>query len=363
MKRLYILITNNISFDQRMHKIAETLSSDFDVCIIGSSTRRPPPLEQRCYKQQRIKTVFKAGKGFYIEYNFRLICTLFWRKPDVIYSVDLDTLLPATILSKARNLPLIYDAHEYFTEVPELQGRTFVQNIWRKIERYGIKQASICITVGTELSKIYGSLYLKTFHTVRNVPILQDAQNVDKPRSERKTILYQGAVNEGRGVEASIRAMQHLPHMQLIIAGGGPSLEACKNLTEKLELENIVFTGMLPPSQLKQYTKKAWLGLNLLEGESLNYYYSLANKFFDYTASLVPSVNMNFPEYSTLMSHHKVGLLIEPADISQLHKFILSLEQDEERYFSMKKACQQATKDWNWSTEAVQLNRLVDRLR
>ncbi len=362
MKRLYILITNNISFDQRMHKIAETLSIDFDVSIIGSSTRRPQPLEQRCYKQNRIKTVFQSGKGFYIEYNLRLLWMLFWRKPDVIYSVDLDTLLPATIISKAKKLPLIYDAHEYFTEVPELQGRTFVQNIWRKIERYGIKQASLCITVGNELSKIYESFYSKTFHTVRNVPILQDTQNEETPRYERRTIIYQGAVNEGRGVEASIRAMQHLPHMQLIIAGGGPSLEACKNLTEKLGLENIVFTGMLSPSQLRNYTKKAWLGLNLLEGGSLNYFYSLANKFFDYTACLVPSVNMNFPEYSTLISQHKVGLLIEPKDIPQLHKFILSLEKDEERYTSMKKACQQARDEWNWNTESVRLNRLVKRL-
>ena len=71
---------------------------------------------------------------------------------------------------------------------------------------------------------------------------------------------------------------------------------------------------------------------------------------------------MNFPEYSTLISQHKVGLLIEPTDIPQLHKFILSLEKDEERYTSMKKACQQARDEWNWNTESVRLNRLVKRL-
>lgn len=362
MKKLYILITNNISFDQRMQKVAATLAKDFEVTIIGSNTRHPPPLVERSFEQKRIRTLFQSGKAFYLEFNLRLLWALFWRKPELIYAVDLDTLLPATLISKLKKIPLIYDAHEYFTEVPELQGRTFVQKVWLMIERFGVRQASLCITVGSALSKIYESLYQKSFHVVRNVPILSDKADHLETKSRRKMILYQGAVNEGRGVEHAIRAMKHLTDFELIIVGGGPLLETCMELAESLKLTNVVFTGMLSPDQLSEFTSKAWLGLNLLEGDNLNYYYSLANKFFDYTAASVPSLNMNYPEYKQLIGKHRVGLLVESDKLSELHHYILTLEADENLYNSLKSACSTASKEWNWAKESTLLTELVTKL-
>ena len=39
------------------------------------------------------------------------------------------------LVSKIKNIPLVYDSHEYFTEVPELVGRKFQQNIWLSVEK------------------------------------------------------------------------------------------------------------------------------------------------------------------------------------------------------------------------------------
>jgi hypothetical protein len=40
---------------------------------------------------------------------------------------DLDTLLPAFIAAKLKRKKLVYDAHEFFTQVPELIHRPITQ--------------------------------------------------------------------------------------------------------------------------------------------------------------------------------------------------------------------------------------------
>ena len=40
----------------------------------------------------------------------------------------------ASLVSKKLNVPLVYDSHEIFTEMPAVNGR-FTQKIWRKLER------------------------------------------------------------------------------------------------------------------------------------------------------------------------------------------------------------------------------------
>ena len=67
--------------------------------------------------------LFKKGPLFYAEYNLRLFFLLLLTKADVLVANDLDTLPAVFLASRIRRLPVVYDSHEYFTEVPELVGR------------------------------------------------------------------------------------------------------------------------------------------------------------------------------------------------------------------------------------------------
>ena len=70
---------------------------------------------------------------FYIEFNLRLFIYLCSRKRDVIYAVDVDTL-PATFLYHLiYSKPFVFDSHELFTEVPELQDHKIKKWIWEMV--------------------------------------------------------------------------------------------------------------------------------------------------------------------------------------------------------------------------------------
>ena len=61
---------------------------------------------------------FLKGWMFYLEFNVRLLLTMMTQKLDIIYCVDADTLLAGGGCKSQRNKILVYDSHEWFTEVP-----------------------------------------------------------------------------------------------------------------------------------------------------------------------------------------------------------------------------------------------------
>ncbi len=46
--------------------------------------------------------------------------------------------------------------------------------------------------------------------------------------------------------------------------------------------DKIKLHAAVTPEKLKQITPEVYIGINLVENNGLNQYYSLANKFFDY---------------------------------------------------------------------------------
>ncbi|RMG81268.1 MAG: glycosyltransferase, partial [Bacteroidetes bacterium] len=125
-KRLLFTVTNDLTYDQRMIRICTTLSrAGYDVCLIGRRRRHSEPLRpgQYPFRQKRLFCFFEKGKLFYLEYNFRLFCLLLISRFDLVCSIDLDTILPGFLVAGLRRKIQVYDAHEYFTELPEVVHR------------------------------------------------------------------------------------------------------------------------------------------------------------------------------------------------------------------------------------------------
>jgi glycosyltransferase involved in cell wall biosynthesis len=175
-------------------------------------------------------------------------------------------------------------------------------------------------------------------------------------RSLEHFLLYQGALNEGRGIEALITAMQYIDNRELWLAGEGDLSEALRALVQKMNVtDKVKFLGRVSPDELKKLTKKAYIGLNLLENRGLSYYYSLANKTFDYVQAGVPSINMAFPEYQRLNEEYEVSLLINDLEVKTILDALKILMYDKEKYQQLQNNCKKAALVWNWEQEAKKL--------
>ena len=367
--RIVCTVTNDLAQDQRMERICNSLRAvGHEVTLVGRRLPTSKPLVDRPYRQHRIFCEHTQGKRFYAEYNYRLWRVLRKWDYDAICSVDLDTLLPGYLLTRGGRARLVYDAHEWFSETPEVVARPRVQWIWRRLGRWLVPKTDLRYTVAPVLAGLLEEDYGMGFGVVRNLP--RRAEKRNRPRDPRPpganvdsdlrarphTLLYQGMLNPGRGLEAAIHALARLPTCQLDIVGDGPERPDLEALARQLGLtDRITFHGFVSPDRLPEYTNRAWLGLNLFDGDSPNYYYSLANKALDYLQAHLPSVQMDFPEYRAINHEFDCYLLVENLDHEQLAKKIAALLTDEKRYAGLRKNCERAASVLNWEEEEKRL--------
>ncbi|RMF04386.1 MAG: glycosyltransferase, partial [Bacteroidetes bacterium] len=104
--RITCTVTNDLSHDQRMIRICSSLqAAGHEVCLVGRRLPHSPALVPRSFRQHRLPCWFRRGKLFYLEFQLRLLIYLLRHPPEVINAIDLDTLLPAYLLSRWRQIP------------------------------------------------------------------------------------------------------------------------------------------------------------------------------------------------------------------------------------------------------------------
>lgn len=360
-RKIIFTVTNDLTYDQRMQKICRSLSNaGYEIELVGRERSFSLLLSNESFKQTRLKCIFNKGKLFYLEYNLRLLFYLLFQKADALCAIDLDTIAPVYLAGKVKSAKLIYDAHEYFTEVPEVIRRPSVKRIWEWVERTFVPRFDLAYTVSPALAELFSGKHNKQFHVIRNIPLLVQSSIVNRQSS--MVILYQGALNEGRGLEHLIGAMKDID-AKLLLAGEGDLSNELRSLTKKLNLESKVkFLGFIKPAQLKELTSKATIGINLLENKGLSYYYSLSNKFFDYIHAGVPQVCIAFPEYKKINDEYEIALLMETCSIAEIRNAIERLLSDDDLYKRLQKKCEVCSLDLNWQNEEKKLVALYDEL-
>lgn len=332
MKRVYIAVINDLMTDQRVHRVAELmLSKGIRVKCIGRKLRDSPPLEDVKFKYRRYRMLFKKGPLFYACYNIRLLVTLlFARKPSLFIANDLDTLPASFIAGRIRNVKLVYDSHEFFTQVPELINRKRTQAVWKWIEYRYVTRLDYALTVNRSIAEIYRRLYKVKFKVVRNVPAKREPcldPEIRVSFKGRQMIIYQGALNLGRGLELMIETMSYLENTIFVIAGSGDIEKELKKLVIDKELGNkVIFKGRLSPGNLFELTCKADLGISLEEDRGLNYRYALPNKIFDYIQARVPVLCSDLPEMARIVRTYGVGIATtenEPDKLAGIIRYML----------------------------------------
>jgi len=361
--RIICTVTNDLTYDQRMIRICSSLAkAGYSVLLVGRKKTDTVPLQTQPFQQKRLPCFFQKGKLFYLEYNLRLLLFLLFAKADILYAVDLDTILPGFLVSRLRRKTCVFDAHEYYTETPEVVRRPAVQQIWTWVAHFTIPRLRYGITVGPALATIFQQKYGIPFTTIRNVPFRQTVA-VAKPSKPENILLYQGALNEGRGLESLIAAMQYLPQATLWLAGEGDLSKELRALAQRLQVEKQVqFLGYVLPDDLKKITLQATIGFNLLENKGLSYYYSLANKAFDYVQAGIPSIHSDFPEYQKLNEEWEVFVLLPDLKAQTIAQAVQQLLNNNSRYQQLTENCQKAAQHWHWEGEEERLLQLFDTI-
>lgn len=387
MKKVTMFVWNNFVNDARVLREATALVDlDYTVTIIakkelseihlpssekireGIFVNRPLKLEFPEKITSRIKSSVFTKHIPNMLLMFKMI--LLGRKynTDVYHAHDLNTLIQGIVSAKLRlkRKKLIYDSHEVQTS----RTHYSFEKIYR-IEKFLLKFVDKVIVENDTRADYHKKLYknrptpihnyseLYNIDEVKAFP-LREAYNISE---DTKIVLYQGGMQEGRGLFKLLDAFKDVRNGKLIMLGDGKERQNLIDYHSELELENkVIFIDRVPYKELRSYTKSADIGIQFLENTNFNHYSASSNKLFEYLMAHVPVIGSDLPEIKKIIEEEKVGLIVEESNTMELQQAIQELIDDEDKRNYFKKNTQRAKNKYNWENEKQILNSIYSEI-
>lgn len=361
MKRAILSVTNDLYTDARVDKVAMFLTRNgYEVTLVGRCYADSPELTPRAYHTHRMRLLFRKNWIFYAEYNLRLFFYLLFKKCDVFVANDLDTLLPNTLVSKLRRKRLVYDSHEYFCGELSVLSNPKALKVWKAIERYCFPKLKTVITVSQSIVDQYEQEYGIRPYLVRNIPpagtppLTHAKADLGMPTDKFNLIIQGNGLNEGRGCEESILAMQQLPDAHLFIIGGGTIIPKLHQMVAELQLgDRVTIVPRQTQEMLFQYTASADAGLAMDHDVGPNAQYSLPNKIFEYIKAGIPQIVSNLPERARIVRQYQIGLVPEIISPEAIAEAVRTLQSNPQLHQQYKSNCLKAAQELTWENEEI----------
>lgn len=360
--KILVSAFSNLYTDQRIEKVCRTLHENgYPVELIGNDWGGAGKME-RPYPYFRIRHKAGSLRMAYAEFQWKLYRELMKRADSgtVLLANDLDALLPNVLVARKLKIPLVFDSHEIYTEMPAIQGR-WTQKIWRLLEQKLVPGMRYMMTESYSYAGWFKEKYQVDCVVIRNIPRIITTP-VEIPENKTKIVLYQGVINQSRGIAQAIKAMKQVDGAVLKIAGDGPKRQEYETLAiEEGMADRVIFTGKLHPEDLRKLTCTADVGLSIEENGGVSYLYSLPNKVSDYIQSRVPLVMINFPEMMKVYQDFKVGEIAESHDPAHLAQKINTVLQHGRHFYLPE--LEKAAAVLNWEHEEPKILALFEKVR
>lgn len=298
----------------------------------------------------------------YLEFIIKAI--YFYRKYDVFHCNDLNAL-PIGVLIKLfwKNKKVVYDCHEYQTEINGLKGLEKAAKKW--FEGKFIRYSDATITVSDSIACEYSHIYkIRKPYLVLNCPFYFEPSNDNLfrerlgIRSDQIIFLYQGLLSSGRGTEMLLEAFSDQDSDQnvLVCMGFGP----LKSLVQECsEFQNTVYYHpAVNPDVLLNFTSSADYGISFIEDSCLNHSFCLPNKAFEYLIAGLPIVTSNVLELSRFVQAEGVGFVVHENTVEGFKFFLRSLPQ--QNYKATKDRVMAVRHKYHWEEQEKVLKEIYD---
>lgn len=298
----------------------------------------------------------------------RMIVKGYQQKADIYHANDLNTLPQGIVCSKLRlhPKPLVYDSHEVQSDRTGYNPERI-----KKIERFLLQFVDKMMVENHTRAKHNERLYGFYPQPLYNYSALYDiAQQPHYHLHEKlgldpheKILLYQGGLQQGRGLEKLIEAMPMIQEGVLVFVGGGKLTAALKAQAQQSEArDRIYFLDKVPFEQLPSITREAFVGFQVLQNICFNHYSASSNKLFEYIMAHVPVIACDFPEIKRVVEENQVGIATdthESQNIADAVNHMLHHPEDYERY---RANTHRAKMIYNWQNEKQKLLNVYNTL-
>lgn len=299
--------------------------------------------------------------------HLRLCCLIASSRPAVIHSHDVNTLPTSWLASVVSRAPLVYDAHEISTA---REGYSGVRRIVGFVEKVLLPRvAAVITTTDTRATYLARAYKIARPVVLQNRPRFVNVHRNDKIRArlglvnDWPIVLYQGGLQQGRGLERIVDVAKELESAYFVFVGGGRLRNQLNDRVRSLGVEQrVFFIDTVSLDELPTYTASADVGVQAIENTCFNHFSTDSNKVFEYVMAGLPVVASNFPEIRKLIGEYKFGLLVEPGDSMALKDALGLIIANESLRNAFSERAHIAKKDLNWESQEEKLIDLYSRV-
>ncbi|QTN48521.1 glycosyltransferase [Ectopseudomonas mendocina] len=376
-----MLVWNDFCNDARVLKEAQSLrAAGYDVVVhaihIPGKTARNEVLEGGVVVRRAALGLFASKRAQVSSENkvfplVRQVLSRLWAhmtillrvrcsRPWVIHAHDVNMLPTAWIAAKLTGARLVYDAHEISSS---REGYAGLSQLVSAIESRIMPKAQGTITTTDARAKFFARAYgIARPLVLQNRPRYQAALTSTRIRDELQLeqpwpiVVYQGGLQQGRGLERLVRVAALVPNAYFVFIGGGRLDASLRSVAVELGLEERVrFIPMVALAELPSYTASADIGVQPIENTCLNHFTTDSNKLFEYVQAGLPVVASDLPEIRRVVRTHDLGLLVRPGDTEALAVALRSLVNDVVKRQFYAGRSRHASAVLNWEAQEADL--------
>lgn len=350
--RILMLTISSIDHDPRPNKVARSLvAAGFEVDIIAP-TLEPEPAEYEVETGIRyVRVPITSPTQVFIVYQEEFLRAALARDFEYVHANDLTTLTVAWIVARVRRVPLVYDAHELWTENVQLKGGEWVPMSPRtravavRWEQFLLRSVDLLVTVGPsivrEFARRNGSrrppLLLANYPSLellRSKPPAASIREACGVTDAHFVTLYMGGVNPLRNIETVIEAHRHLPEDHVFVIMG-PGVEFYEGEYRAAAADagvehRVFFVPAVGMDEVVAAATDADCGIVMLRNICKNFYFFYPNKLFEYALAGLPIAASSFPDVSGFIHGEKCGVTFDPDSAESIAAALLSLSADRE---------------------------------
>ncbi|KXG44567.1 glycosyltransferase family 4 protein [Tepidibacillus decaturensis] len=290
----------------------------------------------------------KGVKKLALNYiSFALSSTLkaiFMKKDfDVILVYQLSPVtmaLPGILLKKLTKKPLIIYCHDLWPESVAAAGispESKIYSVLQKLSKWIYKSADEIFT-SSKLFEEYFNHTLDIYDHITHLPVYAEAlfENIRSTNRSDETVnlVFAGNIGEMQSVETIIYAANELRedhHIKFHIVGDGSSREKCEELADTLQLQNVIFHGQHPISEMPRFYEMADAFLITLKDNKV-ISYTLPNKVQSYMAAGKPIIGAINGETQIVIDEANCGLCAPAEDYKELANNIIKFVKEKEKH-------------------------------
>lgn len=332
MKKVFMMVYNDITKDARVMRAADALSKKYEVYLYAIGTTDIDGV--KCIPVKKCSAI--GGVKAYAKFIAGAIKEVLRLKPDLVYGHDIFSAIPLVFLKKIfyKKPKFIYDAHELFI-FEENKKYGFFDRLQYKYEGKAIKIADAVICAeGQRAEKMveYHGLK-KTPLVIRNISYLtlSDDNSFKEEHSDffeipATSVVYAGGMLAGRQLDKLVCAVNEAgKSFKLMLIGDGPAYNSLSNQIKELKNENIRICKALPYAKLASALKNFDIGYLYYGTADYNNLYCAPNKIYEYAGIGLPILANENPTVKKIMDESKLGVCTNDF-VSGLKK--MALEKD-----------------------------------